>query len=149
MLHRLSNSPFFPISGRPVSWERHPARCIAPRRHFATLVAVQKKNSLCEPNLETMQYIELKGARHENAGNSGQQVAQADGMTNLAFRGRKITDEPNFPPPSSAAFPATLLPESYSVARPSPQPNTKNEQTNPIRYNIDKKGECFEKGASY
>ena len=93
-LRRLS-SLFFPTQGLPAPWTSHTARCFAPTRLFATLAAVQKKNSLCEPNFENAQLYDLKGSQHENPGNSEQQVAQADGVTNPTLRPFAPVREPS------------------------------------------------------
>jgi hypothetical protein len=69
-----------------------------PSRCFATLVAVQKKNSPCEPNFKTAQPHDPKGVHEETGENSGYQVAQADGMTNRTLRTSGAVREPSSSP---------------------------------------------------
>jgi len=81
--------------GLPTPTGRTATHYLAPCRNFATLVAVQKKNSLCEPNLETAQPYDPKGAQNETAGNSEHQVAQHDGITNRTLRAFASVREPS------------------------------------------------------
>jgi len=79
-----------------------------PTRRFATLVAVQKKNSPCEPNFENVQPYDLKGAQHGIAENSEHQVAQAD-------RNPKDDTHAARPPPRSLGAAAKGLPRSVGA----------------------------------
>jgi hypothetical protein len=103
---------------------------LAPTLHFATLAAVQKKNSLCEPNFKTAQPYDLTGAQHEIGEISGYQVAQHDGITNRTLRASAPSRETLFP----CRLHAPEIPRSRpdSISRHSSRSRKKIRYANPI-----------------
>jgi len=99
--HSLIHPPLRP-RGLPAPWPLPAALLSADSGCFATLVTVQQKKSLCEPNLKTAQPNDLKGVQHESAGNSGYQVAQADGSRNPTLCFFATSREPYASPIPSA-----------------------------------------------
>ena len=89
----------FPTPALLARWGRLAAQCLlAPIHFFATLVAVQKKNSPCEPNFENVQPNDITGECQKIGTKAEQQVAQHDRITNHTLRAFATSREPSSSP---------------------------------------------------